>query len=88
MKLQTVSYYCHLERSTEAREIKISAGNLESTYPTRLRQDIPRTEQIAVAREFFRASYALNDLITGSESLYPMFQRSMVRATDHNYSPS
>ena len=79
VKLQTVSYYCHLERSTEAREIKISSGNLESTYPTRLRQDIPRTEQIAVAREFFRASCALNDL---------MFQRSMVRATDQNYSPS
>ena len=88
VKLQTVSYYCHLERSTEVREIIISAGNLESTYPTRLRQDIPRTEQIAVAREFFRASCALNDLITGSESLYPMFQRSMVRATDQNYSPS
>ena len=41
----TVKYYCHLERCTEAREIKITAGNLEPTYPTRLRQDIPRTEK-------------------------------------------
>ena len=45
MKLQTVNYSCHLERCTEVREIKISAGNLQRTYPTRLRQDIPRSEQ-------------------------------------------
>ena len=32
------------KRCTEAREIKISAGNLERTYPKGFRQDIPRTE--------------------------------------------
>ena len=32
------------QRYTEAREIKISAGNLERTYPKGFRQDIPRTE--------------------------------------------
>ena len=29
------------KRCTEAREIKISAGNLERTYPKGFRQDIP-----------------------------------------------
>ena len=32
------------KRCTEAREIKISAGNLERTYPKGFRQDNPRTE--------------------------------------------
>ena len=32
------------KKCTEAREIKISAGNLERTYPKGFRQDIPRTE--------------------------------------------
>ena len=32
------------KRCTEAREIKISAGNLERTYPKGFRQDIPRTK--------------------------------------------
>ena len=32
------------KRCTEAREIKISAGNLERTYAKGFRQDIPRTE--------------------------------------------
>ena len=32
------------KRCTEAKEIKISAANLERTYPKGFRQDIPRTE--------------------------------------------
>ena len=32
------------KRCTEAREIQISAGNLERTYPKGFRQDIPRSE--------------------------------------------
>ena len=43
VKLRKIELNFH-KTCTEAREIKISAGNLEHTYRKGFRQDIPRTE--------------------------------------------
>ena len=81
------------KRCTEARKIKISAGNWERTYPKGFREDIPRTEKagwVSCEREFWRASKAPRPITTGSARWCPMLQRSMGRskiAIIHRISP-